>query len=165
MVEVIVIAEGQTEEQFIKRLVAPALRDLDIFVKAQILHTSRDARGGALNFDRLKFNIRNTLRQNSKAVVSTMLDLYGLDTSYPSYGQAKRMTNLRTRLLHLQTALHNAIVEETGCRPERFIPHVQPYEFEALLFSNPRVLVQIEAGWGKSLPRYAVDKTTTPVLP
>lgn len=33
MVEVIVFAEGPTEEQFIKRLVAPAVRHLQVFVK------------------------------------------------------------------------------------------------------------------------------------
>ena len=37
MREVIVIAEGQTEEQFIKRLIAPSLRRLQVFVKPQLL--------------------------------------------------------------------------------------------------------------------------------
>ncbi len=48
MVEVVVFAEGPTEEQFIKRLVAPAVRRMQVFVKPQMLKTSQDARGGAI---------------------------------------------------------------------------------------------------------------------
>ena len=50
MVEVIVFAEGQTEEKFIKQVVAPALRHLQVFVKPQTLNTSQNARGGAGKF-------------------------------------------------------------------------------------------------------------------
>ncbi|MDX8379004.1 MAG: hypothetical protein R8K48_03010 [Gallionella sp.] len=42
---VIVFAEGSTEEQFIKRVVAPSLRAAQIFIKPQLLKTSKDANG------------------------------------------------------------------------------------------------------------------------
>ena len=84
-VEVFVFAEGQTEEQFIKRLVAPALRHLKIYLKPQTLKTSKDASGGAVSFDRLKFNARNTLRQYPNAILTTFIDLYKLDTDFPDY--------------------------------------------------------------------------------
>lgn len=73
MVEVIVFAEGQTEEKFIKQVVAPALRHLQVFVKPQTLNTSREAKGGAVSFDRLKLNAGRTLRQHANAVLSTFL--------------------------------------------------------------------------------------------
>jgi len=82
MVEVIVIAEGQTEEQFIKRLIAPALRYLRMYIKPQLLNTSKDSKGGAISFDRLKFNARNTLRNKPEVFLSTFLDLYGLATDF-----------------------------------------------------------------------------------
>lgn len=147
MVEVIVFAEGPTEEQFLKRLVAPALRHLQVFVKPQMLKTSQESRGGAVSFDRLKINARNTLRQKSTAVLSTFLDLYGLDTSFPAFEEAKSEPDLGSRLERLRCALHESIVSHVGCRPERFIPHIQPYEFEGLLFSDPKALAQTEPGW------------------
>jgi hypothetical protein len=162
MVEVIVFAEGPTEEQFIKRLVAPALRPLQVFVKPQMLKTSQDARGGAINFDRLKFNARNTLRQKPQAVLTTFLDLYGLDTSFPGFAQAQGKPDLDDRLAHLKTALHEAIVAHVECRAERFIPHIQPYEFEGLLFSDPPALAQTEPGWQASLPRLAAVRAAFP---
>lgn len=162
MVEVIVFAEGPTEEQFIKRLVAPALRHLQVFVKPQLLKTSQEARGGAINFDRLKFNARNTLRQKPDAILTTLLDLYGLDTTFPGFKEAKAKSDLDTRLAQLEAALHKALVAHIGCRPERFIAHIQPYEYEGLLFSDPQALVQTEPGWQASLPKLAAVRAEFP---
>lgn len=160
MVEVIVFVEGTTEEQFIKRLVGPTLRPLQVFVKPQMLKTSQDARGGAINFDRLKFNARNTLRQKPGAVLSTFIDLYGLDTSFPAFAESKAKPNLETRLAHLNMALHEGIVAYVACRPERFISHIQPYEYEGLLFSDPQALAQTEPQWQASVDKLAAVRAS-----
>lgn len=162
MVEVIVFAEGPTEEQFIKRLIAPALRHLRVFVKPQLLKTSQEARGGAINFDRLKINARNTLRHKPEAVLTTLLDLYGLDTTFPDFAEAKAKPDLDSRVKHLETALATELVSYVGCRPERFIPHIQPYEFEGLLFSDPQALAQTEPGWHASLPKLIAVRAAFP---
>ncbi len=152
MLEVIVFTEGQTEEQFIKRVVAPSFRSRQIFLKPQTLNTSQDAKGGALNFDRLKFNARNTLRQKPDAILTTFIDLYALDTTFPDFTEAMQLTDVYARTRRLETALHQAIIERVGCRPERFIPHIQPYEFEGLLFSDVDSLVRTEPSWQDFLP-------------
>lgn len=162
MVEVIVFTEGSTEEQFIKRLVAPALRHLRVFVKPQLLKTSQEARGGAINFDRLKFNARNTLRQKPDAVLTTLLDLYGLDTTFPGFKEAKAKPDMLSRVHHLETSLAEALVTHVGCKPEHFIAHIQPYEYEGLLFSDPQALVQTEPGWQASLPKLAAVRAEFP---
>lgn len=164
MVEVIVFAEGPTEEQFIKRLVAPAVRYLQVFVKPQLLKTSQEARGGAITFDRLKFNARNTLRQKPDAVLTTLLDLYGLDTTFPGFEAARAKPDMDSRVEHLEASLAEALVAYVGCRPERFIAHIQPYEYEGLLFSDPQALAQTEPGWQASLPKLAAVRAafTTP---
>lgn len=147
MPEVIVFTEGQTEEQFIKRVVAPSFRSQQIFLKPQTLNTSQDAKGGAVNFDRLKFNARNTLRQKPDAILTSFIDLYGLDNTFPDFAEAMQLTDVYARTMRLETALHQAIIEHVGCRPERFIPHIQPYEFEGLLFSDVDSLVRTEPSW------------------
>lgn len=147
MQEVIVFAEGSTEEQFIKRVVAPSLRPAQIFVKPQTLRTSKDASGGAVSFERLKFNARNTLRQNPNAVLSTFLDLYALDTNFPDYQNAKTKPDIYSETACLESALHQAIIEHVGCRANRFIPHIQPHEFEGLLFSDVEALCGVEPTW------------------
>lgn len=151
MAEVIVFAEGQTEEKFIKQVVAPALRHLQVYVKPQMLNTSQTAKGGAVTFDRLKFYARNTLKQHGDAVLSTFLDLYALDTTFPAFEEAKRKPDVYARVGCLEKALRDAIVAHVGCRPERFLPHIQPYEYEGLLFSDVRALSAVEPDWAASL--------------
>ena len=34
-----------------------------------------------------------------------------------------------------------------GCRPDRFLPHIQPYEFEALLFSDTSHFAREQPEW------------------
>lgn len=151
MVEVIVFAEGVTEEKFIKQIVAPALRHLQVFVKPQMLNTSQSAKGGAVTFDRLKFNARNTLKQHHNVVLSTFLDLYALDNEFPAFEEAKKKVDVYGRVHCLEEALHEAIVAHVGCRSERFLPHIQPYEYEGLLFSDVDALSAIEPTWSASL--------------
>lgn len=151
MTEVIVFTEGQTEERFIKQVVAPLFRANRVYLKPQLLNTSQDAKGGAVSFDRLKFNARNTLLQKPEAILTTFLDLYGLDTSFPKFSEARPLADVYSRTTALEKALHAAIVEHIGCRPERFIPHIQPYEFEGLLFSDVEALVLTEPSWKNAL--------------
>lgn len=152
MREVIVFAEGPTEEQFIKQVVAPALRHLHIYLKPQLLKTSASAKGGAISIDRLKLNARNTLRQHPEAVLSTFFDLYALDTDFPAFMQAKQKPDVYTRVTCLELALQSAIVAHVGCRPERFLPYIQPYEYEGLLFSDVDALSRVEPTWAQGLP-------------
>lgn len=147
MPEVLVIVEGQTEEQFIKQLIAPALHSMQIFVKPQLLQTSPGFSGGAISFDRLKLHVRNALRKPGSPIISTFLDLYALDSSFPDFDLAQKKNTLEAKVRSLNEALHEAIVKLTSCRPERFVAHIQPHEFEGLLFSDVSALTQVEPEW------------------
>ncbi|MFY7939301.1 MAG: DUF4276 family protein, partial [Burkholderiaceae bacterium] len=57
---------------------------------------------------------------------------------------------LEQKLHTLTAALHEDIVKQAGCRSERFIPHIQPHEFEALLFSDVDALVATETHWAEA---------------
>lgn len=160
MIEVIVFAEGPTEEKFIKQVVAPSLHPLQVFVKPQMLNTSQNAKGGAVTFDRLKFNARNTLKQNPNSVLGTFLDLYALDTDFPGIEEANKKTDIYSRVACLQNALHESIVAYVGCRPERFLPHIQPHEYEGLLFSDVNALCATEPTWAKSLDKLTKVRTS-----
>mgnify|MGYP001627453516 CR=1 FL=1 len=160
--EVVVIAEGQTEELFIKRVVAPALRGLKVYVKPILLNTSADARGGAVSFDRFMFNARNLLAANPDQVLSCFLDLYKLDTAFPDFAAAIALPNLTARVSRLNVALHSAVVQRYHIRPERFIAHVQPHEFEGLLFADVAALVRIERDWAGNQGTLAAIRGSVP---
>jgi hypothetical protein len=147
MMEVIVITEGQTEEAFIKQVVAPSVRHLNIFVKPQLLNTSKKAKGGSVTYDRFKFNARNTLRGKCAPIVTSFLDLYALDNNFPEFGQSKTISDVYQKVELLEQALNTAIIEHAGCRVDKFRAYIQPYEFEGLLFSECHSVVSVEGGW------------------
>ncbi|MFY9260474.1 MAG: DUF4276 family protein [Gallionella sp.] len=146
MLEVIIFVEGKTEEKFIKEMIAPLFYPQQVFLKPKQLKTSQESEGGALTFDRLKFNARNKLRENPKAILTTFMDLYKLDTDFPNFEQSKGKPDVYSRVEYLENALHQAIVQYVDCSPERFIPYIQPYEFEGLLFSDVNALVSVVSG-------------------
>ncbi|GGA46040.1 hypothetical protein GCM10010981_38970 [Dyella nitratireducens] len=162
MVDVIVFAEGQSEEQFIKQVVAPSLHHQQIYLKAQTLKTSQQGTGGAVTFGRLMFYARNALRQYPNAILTTFLDLYGLDTDFPEFHEAKKQAEVAGRVAKLEAALHREVVTQVGCRAERFIPHIQPYEFEGLLFSDVTALSTIEPRWKRYLNQLRVIRDAFP---
>ncbi len=148
MVEVYVIAEGQTEERFIKDLVAPAFRSSNVFIKPIVMNTSATSKGGAITVDRLKFNLRNSFRQHPNAFFTTFLDLYGLDSDFPSYIESRQLS-VYDRVNALENALNSFIVNACECRQERFFSYIQPHEFEGLLFSDVNMLVSQEESWSR----------------
>lgn len=147
MRRVCVVCEGQTEEEFILQLLAPAFYNLGLNLVPEMIGTSPGHKGGALSYDRVKRHLRNTLRQNSAPVVTTLFDLYRLDSSFPGFDASITQPDLSRRLDLLKQALHAEIVAEAGCQPGRFIPYFQPHEFEALLFSDVPALVRVEPAW------------------
>ncbi len=147
MKRVCIVCEGQTEETFVRDVLAPAFYHLDLNLIPEMVETSPGHKGGALKYDRVKRHLRNTLRQSSAPVVTTLFDLYRLDSDFPSFAASQAQPDLSRRLNVLKQALHADVVAEAGCQPERFIPYIQPYEFEALLFSDVPTLTRIEPGW------------------
>lgn len=146
MVRLIVVGEGQTEEAFVNHVLAETLATNEVYVEPRIIPTSPNSRGGALNFDRVKQFLRNTLLQSNDAFVTTFFDLYALDPSFRGVAQTKGLSPFE-RAGAIEQALHEDIVEFVGCRPERFLPHIQPHEFEALLFSDVARLCEVEPDW------------------
>lgn len=149
MSRVVVVCEGETEEEFVRDVLAPSFYGLELYLEPQMVETSPGHRGGALNYDRVKPHLRNALRQKSAPVVTTLFDLYKLDKRFPGFEQSKAIPDLGQKLDLLRRELHSDIVAAAGCQPERFIPYIQPHEFEALLFSDVTALTQVSSSWSK----------------
>lgn len=153
MTRVVVVCEGQTEETFVRDVLEPHFAPSGLYLMAQTIETSPGHRGGALNYDRVKRQLRNTLRQHSAPVVTTFFDLYRLDKRFPGFDVAMRAGSLGPKIAALNSALATDIVASAECDPVRFIPHIQPHEFEALLFSDVPTLTNVERSWA----RFAVE--------
>jgi hypothetical protein len=147
MTRVVVVCEGETEGEFVVKVLAPSLESLGLYLKPQMVESSPGHRGGALNYDRVRQHLRNTLRQKSAPMVTTLFDLYKLDKRFPAYEPAMATRDLSQKLALLCQGLHADVVAVAACRPDRFIPYIQPHEFEALLFSDVSTLTGMEVNW------------------
>ena len=147
MTEVVVVCEGQTEAAFVGRTLAPALATGHVLVQPRVVRTSRHSAGGALTRGRVLRFLRNTLRERVDVYVTTFFDLYGLPADFPGRSQGAGSVNPHDRAATVEAELHATVVREVECHPDRFMPHIQPYEFEALLFSDPSQFAAVEPAW------------------
>ena len=147
MTEVVVVCEGQTEEAFVKRTLAPAFMARRMLLQPRLIATSRHSAGGALTRGRVLRFLRNTLRERVDVYVTTLFDLYGLPVGFPGQSRGAALVNPHDRAAAVEAEFHTAVVDETKCRPDRFLPHIQPYEFESLLFSDPSRFATVEPEW------------------
>ncbi len=147
MINVVVICEGQTEAAFMARVLQPELASHHVYLDPRLIPTSRRGRGGGLRFDRVRMYVRNILRERSETYVTTFFDLYGLKKDFPGFCQGSHLTDPIQRAELIEEEFRNVAAIDSDIRPDRFFPHIQPFEFEALLFSNVERLGDIDLRW------------------
>lgn len=162
MKRVCIVCEGQTEETFVRDVLAPAFYEHNLNLIPEMIETSPGNKGGALTYARVRRHLRNTLRQRSAPVVTTLFDLYRLDGGFPGFELARKNTDLTQRLEILKQSFHADVVATAECLPDRFIPYIQPYEFEALLFSDVATLTSIELGWQQTFDALVATRLASP---
>jgi len=129
MIRVAISVEGPTERDFCKDVLTPYFLDYDIYLEPVTITTSKDRcgrknSGGCVNIDRVKNEIQKLLP--SYDYVTTLYDLYGFQ------GVESDIT-----VDELEKILYDMF------NTDKFIPYIQKYEFETLLFSNPEYYKEI----------------------
>ena len=165
MIDLIVVCEGQTEQSFVGDVLAPFVAGQGpVSITPRIVSTSIRGKGGALTRKRVIRYLRNTLRERRDTYVTTLFDLYGLVADFPGRGEAEGVSDPIERAVAIEAKFHEVVVRETGCRPVRFIPHIQPYEFESLLFSDVDRFAEVEPAWLASIDdlKEARDSAASP---
>ena len=89
--------------------------------------------------------LRDTLRQRPDTYVTTFFDLYRLPSDFPGLGASS--SDPLERAAAIEGVLHEEVVLVAQRRPDRFLPHIQPYEFEALLFSDTSHFAREQPEW------------------
>lgn len=147
MIRVFVICEGQTEETFVKELLQREFLSKSIDL-CPVLIGKPGHKGGNVNFDRLVFDIKNLL-MDKKAYCTTFIDYYGLPREFPGKQNGEKNKDVEGKHKAVIDALSIAIEKKLNNTARRFIPYVQMYEFEALLFSEPEAFAS--GIWRKQL--------------
>ncbi len=144
-----ITTEGQTEERFVKNIIAPYLGERMVWTDARCVLTSKDKRAGIAYrggfrrrsaYPTMKNDICTWMKedQNPDVRFTTMFDLYALPSDFPGYSEARREMDPYRRVAVLEESLAADINGELN--DTRFIPYIQLHEFEALILADPRQL-------------------------
>lgn len=129
MTRLAISVEGQTENEFIKRVVAPHLQSFDVYATPIIVTTKRvldgpNHKGGDISIDRAINEIKRLI--HAFDFVTTFYDFY----AFKGRAQEDNATSLA------------AAIGQAAGSPVNLIPYVQQYEFESLLFSDCEIIGQ-----------------------
>ena len=149
MIEVITVCEGRTEEAFLNEILYRPLLDRSVLIKPRLITTSSGHAGGALTRQRVVRSLRSLLRGRKDAYVTTLFDLYGLPSDFPGRAESASRRDPLDRAAAIEAEFHRVVIQAAECRADRFLPHIQPHEFEALLFSDAAKITDTEAMWSK----------------
>lgn len=148
-VGVYVLVEDPTEQTFLRDVLAPAMSCQGVHLYPARIGRSGH-KGGNIRFDRARTDIENFLRQRHDICVSTMFDYFRIDADWPGRADVHKRVKSGASLKAqekaniLATAMRTAI--EQACPDldvqRRFVPYIGMHEFEALLFSDARVLAE-----------------------
>jgi len=140
MIRVHVLVEGETEVTFVKQVLLPHFTSYGIHLLPRQLGRTRHKRG-ICTYPLAQREILITLKHEAQTFCTTMFDYYGMPPDWPQRKEA-RDRPFAERSIMIENAISTDISSRLGSRfnCSRFIPYVQMHEFEALLFSDPKVL-------------------------
>jgi hypothetical protein len=132
-----ILVEGQTEIIFVKEVVKPYLYEKGVSIKPFLFQEG----GGIPKYSRSQKQIMNTIKSDPSCICATMVDFYGLPKDWPGRRDADSCRGYLNKAAMVENALFTDICIQLGSSfdSSRFIPYVQMYEFEALLFSDTTV--------------------------
>jgi hypothetical protein len=144
-IRVYIVTEGQTESDFVKKLLDPYFSGRNITLIPCTLVTKidkkagRQYKGGISRYSKAKNDILRCLayrKKGSNIYVSTFFDFYRLPNDFPGFNDAQRIYDPYAKAAFLEKSLRDDI-DKNGTA---FLPYLSLHEFEALLFSGIEVV-------------------------
>lgn len=133
MKRLVVIVEGDSEEEFINSILCPYLYSKEIY--SIDCFKIKHSKGGLSKYSHLKKDILNTIYE-SDVVVTTLIDFYALPKDFPKFDESTYIINKSDRLDFLENSIKEEIELTQNKLFPNLIPYIQLHEFEALIFSS-----------------------------
>ena len=135
-----IVTEGQSETNFVKRVMAQYFADRCSLIPITVV-TKTDNRhgkvykGGVGNYGQIKNTLSKILASASKnadSYVTTMFDFYRLPTDVPGVSDAKKISDPYKKVEMIEREMQKAEKYDV----KFFFPYIELHEFEAMLFSD-----------------------------
>lgn len=158
MKNIYIYCEGQTEESFINRILAPYFWNMNIYLRPIICTTGRKGgrkyKGGATNYEKIRSELLKICKSHPSELVTTMFDFYGMPENTPGIRNSERTLYERIE------AAEKAINADINKGNFRF--HFMVHEFESLLFSKPEVFEKVAGKEAANLLMEATEQFPNP---
>ena len=92
-----------------------------------------------VSYGKVKNDLLRLLRDPSTAMVTTLLDFYGLPRDFPGLSSMPD-ASCYNKVVHLETAFKKDIGYN------KFLPHFSLHEFEGLMFTSPKAIADVFPG-------------------
>ena len=144
MGRVLVVVEGPTERAALQQ---PDVA-MQFYLSGYSIHPKvvgkPGHKGGVRSFGKVLPEILALLKQEPHAKVTTLFDFYALPLEdWPGYPQSATLPAAQA-VAAIELGMAAAVAAALpNIRPERFVPYIQLFEFEALLFADPTAMAQV----------------------
>ena len=137
MTRLAISVEGQTEEEFVNKILASYLQEAEVEPTPIMIGVAyRAGRGGSVSVEHLAADMAMLYGSSDYDAVTSLVDFYG----FRGREDGETVDQLEERIFR---AIGGKL--PGGFDPIRTVPYVQRYEFEGLLFSNVEAFSVIEA--------------------
>jgi hypothetical protein len=139
--KILILVEGQTEETFVREVLAPYLEENGVYPIPKLVTTKRvksrspDFKGGISSYGKIRKDIVRLLGDTSAAIVTTMIDFYGLPADFPGR-ESTPPGSCYDRVAYLEAEMQRDI---NHCK---FLPYLALHEFEAMMFVDPQQIAK-----------------------
>lgn len=147
MKTIFVVTEGQSETNFVNKVMAPYFANRCILIPNTVI-TKTDNRngkvykGGVANYQQIKNTLLKTLASSHKSenlYVTTMFDFYGLPADVPGVANAKKVNDPYEKV----ELIEQEMLKAEGYDGTFFFPYIELHEFEAMLFADITKLEEV----------------------
>jgi hypothetical protein len=166
---VYVVTEGQTETQFVKKVLGPWFNQRNIILIPCTVVTKMDKKagkqykGGISSYTKVRNDIKKCLNYANKpnVYITTMFDYYHFPHDVPGYTPGKA-ADPYSEVARLESLIKNDI-QNINPSPV-FIPYLQLHEFETLIFCDLAIVANQHFDSVIAPLREAMDKFKNPEL-
>ena len=145
-----VCVEGQTEEEFIKVVLAARLRALGIAPDPILIGSGRERGGGSVTIKQLTADMARLYHTHD--AVTSLVDFYGF--------QRRGGRTVDVLEAHLRGEIGKVVGD--GWDEQRVLPYVQMHEFEGLLFSDVSAFASLSEATTESVDALQAIRTQFP---
>lgn len=140
MKKIFVVTEGQSETNFINRVMGPYFANRCVLIPNTVITKAdnkhgRIYKGGVADYNQIRNTLSKTLAVSSKnedSYVTTMFDFYQLPADVPGVANVEKVNDPYEKV----ELIEREILKAEGYGGNFFFPYIELHEFEAMLFSD-----------------------------